>query len=188
MVSPLQYTNYSAMANPLIQVLALKIDQDAALIEDMLILIPLGKQDWRPDWPATDNEPPYNTTRLAAHLVESWAGLCACFHRLHPQTLAHFNVLKTQLSQHQNPTLAESLALLSTCRAHAAEGFALTTDAQLSQLIPTYFSPQGEALLSVLLQNSNHIKHHAYQLFLYLKLLGLPVSTRHLYHFESKPE
>lgn len=176
------------MSSALVQVLATKIDQDAALIEEMLAMIPPGKQDWRPDWPTTDNEPPFHTTRLAAHLVDCMAGLLACFHRLHPQTLAHFNTLKTQLSNTPNPSLPESRAFCTICRTHIAEGFSHTTDSQFAQLIPTYFSPQGEAFLSVLLDNVKHLNHHAYQLFVYLKLLGLPVSTRHLYHFHTRPE
>jgi hypothetical protein len=37
-----------------------------------------------------------------------------------------------------------------------------------------------------LLANWKHINHHAHQLFLYLKLLGVPVSTQHLYRFKTR--
>lgn len=176
------------MSHALVVALALKVDQDAELIEKMLDMIPADKAAWLPDWPAHENALPFTTTRLAAHMVESFAGLCACFHRLHPQTLAHFDALKEQLTGAPDFTLAQSIHMVAVCRSHMAEGFSYTSDKQLGQLIPTYFSPQGETFLAVLLENWKHINHHAHQLFLYLKLMGQPVSTKNLYHFKSLPD
>ena len=173
------------MSSVLAQVLATKLDQDATLIAEMLAMIPSSAQHWHPDWPAPT---PFNTTRLAAHLVDCMAGLVACFYRLHPHALTHFNTLREQLANAPDASLPESQAFFALCRTHIAEGFSHTTDLHLAQLIPTYFSPQGEVFLSVLLENAKHLNHHAYQLFLYLKLLGIPVSTQHLYHFRTAPE
>jgi hypothetical protein len=64
-----------------------------------------------------------------------------------------------------------------------ATGFDQLTEPQLTQSIPTYFTPEGEPFLAIFLTNWKHLNHHAYQLFTYLKLYGIPVSTRHLYRF-----
>lgn len=65
---------------------------------------------------------------------------------------------------------------------NAASFHGLNED-QLTQIIPTYFTPTGEPFLAIFLTNWKHLNHHAYQLFTYLKIYGLPVSTRHLYRF-----
>lgn len=64
-----------------------------------------------------------------------------------------------------------------------ATGFNQLTESQLTAVIPTYFTPEGEPFLAIFLTNWKHLNHHAYQLFTYLKLYGIPVSTRHLYRF-----
>ncbi len=174
------------MENPIVAVLARKVDEDTVLIEEMLQMVPAGKEEWRPDWLSSTGEPAFSVTRLAAHLVESYGGLTACFARLHGEKLAQFEALKDQIAEAKSPSLAESRALIASCRIHAAEGFAATSDADLSSLIVTYFSPKGEPFLETLLSNWKHIHHHAHQLFLYLKLLGVPVSTQHLYRFKTK--
>jgi hypothetical protein len=49
------------------------------------------------------------------------------------------------------------------------------------------FVPEGESLMTLLVGNLEHLINHKYQLFLYLKLLGLPVSSRDLYHWRGAP-
>lgn len=61
------------------------------------------------------------------------------------------------------------------------EGFALLKDDDLARLIPTVFVPDGEPLITILLGNLEHFINHKYQLFFYLKLLGVEVTTSDLY-------
>ncbi len=170
------------MGNPIVDVLARKVDEDLVLIEEMMAMVPEGKGEWGPDWPSASGEAAFSLDRLAGHLVEACAGLCACFLRLHGDRLAHFEALKARVIAGEEPPLV----LIAACRAHIAEGFAVTSDGDLSGLIVTYFSPKGEPILETLLANWKHVNHHAHQLFLYLKLLGVPVSTQHLYRFKTR--
>jgi hypothetical protein len=80
-----------------------------------------------------------------------------------------------------NPTPA----LLPASRALAAQAWALVLDSSLSRSIPAYFQPNGQPFLEIYLANVKHIRHHTYQVFVYLKLLHVSVHSRHLYRFVS---
>jgi hypothetical protein len=41
-------------------------------------------------------------------------------------------------------------------------------------MVPSVFVPEGEQLATLLLGNLEHLINHKYQLFFYLKLLGIP--------------
>jgi len=159
-------------------VLAARILEDAALIGELLARIPPGREQWSP--PGTDAFP---LDRLAAHIVESFSGVLACLYKLHPEPLAHFTELAARTADLTALAPAEAAALLADCRAAAATGFALVTDADLPRRLPTVFSPAGQPFAGVLSVNWKHLLHHGYQLFFYLKLLGVPVGTRDLYRF-----
>lgn len=155
---------------PVSSLLAARILEDAELIGELLALVPEDRDTWQPDWPAgAVGDPPFSMPRLAAHLAESLAGVCACLHRLYPAELAHFAGLR------------QPVAAFSELVAAAREGFALLIDADLTRPLPTVFAPEGAPFLETLLINWKHLLHHGHQLFIYLKLVGVPVSTRHLY-------
>ena len=157
---------------PVSSLLAARILEDAELIGEMLTLTPEGRGDWQPDWPPSiAGEPPFPMAQLSAHLAESLAGVCACLHRLYPVELAHFD------------KLGQSAASFSTLHQAARAGFDLLADADLTRPLPTVFSPEGAPFLETLLINWKHLLQHGHQLFLYLKLMGVPVGTRHLYRF-----
>ncbi len=149
-------------------------DRDLAIVEAMLGRLPQGSDDWAPG--------PCELTaaELASHLVESCAGVCACFHRLHPERLAHLEALRGRFAPEPRP-VADSRARIAECRVVVAEAFALVGDADLPRPIPSIFRPRGEPFLSTLLINWKHVNHHARQLFGYLKALGVPVATGDLY-------
>ncbi len=158
--------------HPVSSLLAARILEDAELIAELLALAPEGRGGWRPDWPAgVAVEPPFSMAQLSTHLAESLAGVCACLHRLYPAELAYFARLR-------NPAAA-----FAELHQAARAGFDLLTDADLTRQLPTVFSPEGAPFLETLLINWKHLLHHGHQLFLYLKLMGVPVSTRHLYRF-----
>ncbi len=52
--------------------------------------------------------------------------------------------------------------------------------------MPTVFVPEGEAILTLLLGNLEHLINHKYQLFLYLKMLDVPVATRDFYRSRGR--
>ena len=172
------------MSRILTEVLAQRFEEDIALIEEMLALVPADQESWRPDWPMSNGgDPAFTVAELAAHILMSWGGVNGCLQKLHPENLKGLDGHKQQ----ENSTLAVSRGLLATGRALTKEGFALTSDADLARKIPTYFTPAGEVFLETLLTNGKHVNHHAHQLFVYLKLLGAPVGTRHLYRFKNRP-
>jgi len=49
--------------------------------------------------------------------------------------------------------------------------------------LSTVFVKEGETLLTLLLGNLEHLINHKHQLFTYLKLLGVAVTSQDLYHF-----
>ncbi len=155
------------------QVLFARLDEDFALVEEMLALLPAGSEGWRPAWPG---DAPLTVEELAAHLAESCGGVCACFARLHRS-------LDWKQTETAGLRIGRNRRVIAAYRAQLREAFDLTEDADLVRVIPTYFVPEGEPFLAVLLTNWKHVNHHAHQLFIYLKLLGVPVGTRHLYRF-----
>jgi hypothetical protein len=173
-----------AVTREIVVVLAAKAAEDMALVESMLEMVPPGQNNWRPDWCSSSGDAAFSTLQLAQHLVDAGSGLCACFARLHPLKLAHFATLQHRVRASEQLSVEACRDLIAQCRIHVVEGFALCSDADLTRKIETYFSPQGEPFLETLLSNWKHWNHHAYQLFLYLKLLGVPVGTEHLYRFK----
>ena len=110
--------------------------------------------------------------------------VCAVLAAFEPQRLSHFAELQ-QLPVNHRCSPAEASKRLADYRAHVDEGFALLTDADLARRLPTVFVTDGETLLTLLLGNMEHLINHKHQLFTYLKLLGVDVVSRDLYHFRG---
>ena len=70
-------------------------------------------------------------------------------------------------------------------QARIEEGFALLEDASLSKNVGTVFVERGETVLTLFLGNLEHLINHKHQLFMYLKQMGLEVTTRDLYKFRQ---
>lgn len=155
------------------RVMSARIDEDLALLEELLALVPRGAEDWHPDWPG---DVPFTTSELTAHLAESCGGLCACFARLHPE-------MTWTRAETAGLSVGRSWRVIAAYRVQVREGLALTREEDWMRVIPTYFVPEGEPFLAVVLTNLKHVNHHVHQLFLYLKVWGVPVGTRHLYRF-----
>jgi uncharacterized damage-inducible protein DinB len=68
---------------------------------------------------------------------------------------------------------------------HIEEGFAGVTDKELALNVPTVFSREGETVLKLLLTNLEHFINHKYQLFFYLKLMGVSLGTSDLYRLRD---
>ena len=122
--------------------------------------------------------------RLLGHLLDTLAGFCAALYAADPSGLAHFAELRG-LEVNHACTRDEARDRIAQYRAHIEEAFSLLTDADLARTIPTVFVPEGEALLTLLLGNLEHLINHKYQLFGTLKQTGIHVGTRDLYHFRG---
>jgi hypothetical protein len=163
-------------AATLIQSIFVKLEEQIERTEHLITLIPPDKLEWRPH---------PNSVRvcdLLGHLLECLAGFCATLYALNPEALVHFSRLR-ELRVNHCCGIEEATIRIAEYRNHIAEGIDLVLDEDLSRCIPTVFVPEGEAVLTLLLGNLEHLINHKYQLFSYLKLLGVDVGTRDLYSF-----
>lgn len=162
------------MTNELTSLLLAKVREQVALLERLLGLIPPDKLDWRPRAGA------FRTDELLGHLLECLAGFCAALYALNPERLSHFEQLR-QLPVNHRCGVEEARERIRQYAAHIEEGFSLIGDRDLARRVPTVFAERGEAAMTLLLGNLEHLINHKYQLFFYLKLMGVPVSTGDLY-------
>ncbi len=142
-------------------------------------LLPPDCLDWAPAIPGT-----WPVGTLLGHLLDCVAGFCAVLGAFEPQRLAHFVSLR-ELPVNHRCTPGEASRRIVMYRAHIDEGFMLLQDADLSRQVPTVFVKQGESLLTLLLGNLEHLVNHKHQLFTYLKLLGVGVTSQDLYRFRG---
>lgn len=161
---------------PLSPLILAKVREQAERLENLLAVTPAEKLEWRP------GPEMRSLGNLLGHLLDCLAGFCAALYAFDSRRLAHFAQLRNLPVSH-NCSPEEALSRVRQYMAHIAEGIAPLTDADLERPVPTVFVPGGEPLLTLLLGNLEHLINHKHQLFLYLKLLGVPVSTRDLYHW-----
>jgi hypothetical protein len=79
----------------------------------------------------------------------------------------------------------DAIARITLYKARIEEGFALLEDASLNKTVATVFGERGETLLTLFLGNLEHLINHKHQLFMYLKQMGIDVTTRDLYQFRQ---
>jgi hypothetical protein len=171
--------NQPSETNILTQALWHKLQQQIALTQNLLKLLPAGKLHWQP-LPGA-----FRLDDLLGHLLEALAGFCAALYALRPYELAHFAALR-QLPVNHRCTIDEAESRINDYQKHLAEGFALLNDQQLAQRLPTLFVKEGETAMTILLGNLEHFINHKYQLFFYLKLLGINVESADLYQFREE--
>lgn len=155
-----------------------KLAEQVERADHLAALAPPGAAEWRPVAAAA------RLCDLLGHLLECLAGFCAALHALDRERLAHFVSLR-DLEVNHCCGAEEARARMADYMARIREGFALVTDEDLARPIPTVFAEGGEALLTILLGNLEHFINHKYQLFFYLKLLGVPVGTGDLYRLRE---
>lgn len=173
------------MANDISTLLLFKLREQVERTEHLMSLIPPGEFEWAPHLPFVNQPNVFQLNELLCHLTECLKGFCAALYANHSGRLAHFVQLR-EMQADASAGIQESRMRLRLYMAHVEEGFTLITDDDLRCEIPTVFAPQGEALLTILLGNLEHYINHKYQLFFYLKMLGLPLKTHDLYHLTSK--
>jgi hypothetical protein len=121
---------------------------------------------------------------LLGHLLDCAAGFCALLYSINKGRLSHFEKLRG-LPVNHFCGIEEARSRLAEYISHIEEGFASLEDPDLRTLIPTVFVPAGEPVLTLLLGNLEHLINHKYQLFIYLRLLGVDVGTKDLYRIRG---
>jgi len=162
---------------PLCASLQAKIHEQFERTNHLMSLLPADRLDWTPDIP--DSWP---IDVLLGHFLDCAAGFCAVLAAFEPQRLAHFAQLR-ELPVNHRCLPQESISRMEIYQAHVDEGFALLGDTDLARQLSTVFVKEGETLLTLLLGNLEHLINHKHQLFTYLKLLGVALTSQDLYHF-----
>jgi len=157
-----------------------KIDEQIERTVHLIGLVPADRLDWRPPIQGA-----WTVDGILGHLLDCLAGMCAVLVAAEPERLAHFAALRDLKTNHQC-TPGEAIRSANIFRERITEGMALLDHADFTRLIPTVFVPEGETLLTLLLGNFEHLLNHKHQLFMYLKFMGVPVSSRDLYRFRGE--
>ena len=160
-------------------ILLTKIREQVKTTEDLISRIPPARMNWRPAMPDKAGSV-FQADELLGHLLECVAGFCAVLQKVHPDELAHFEKLRPRRRNHRCG-MQEAVAELKVYFDHIEEGFETLTGDDLERIVSTVFVPEGQAVLTILLSNLEHLSHHKYQLFFYLKMMGVPVGTKDLY-------
>jgi hypothetical protein len=161
--------------NSIVESIRIKVREQIEKTQQLIRLIPSGHTEWNPRWPGGS----FDTGHLLGHLLECLAGFCAVFHAAFPQQLQGMEELRFLPVNH----LCQPDEAILRIRAYAKwieAGFDQCSEEDLQRMLPTIFAI-GESVTTLLLGNLEHLINHKYQLFAYLKMLGVPVTTRDLY-------
>jgi hypothetical protein len=116
--------------------------------------------------------------------MECATGIAATLYAAKPEELGHLLGLK-RLTGNQHVGIAAAKEGLHTFQESLREAYSHLADHDLARLISTVFVPQGESVLTLMLINYEHLASHKYQLFLWLRMAGVKVESRDLYHFSG---
>jgi hypothetical protein len=167
------------MAGTVVASFAEKFQEQVELLLRLIARLPPDGAGWRP--PET---PAFSTAELLGHLFECLGGACAVLYRSAPESLAHFEALR-RLPVNQPCDVVEATRRVRDYGRHLEEGFRVLTDETLGRRVPTVFVPEGETVATLLLGNLEHVVNHKFQLFSYLKRMGVAVGTADLYRFRG---
>lgn len=172
--------------DPLVSSLAEKVMETIERISHLVSLVPANLLEWCPELPA--RMPKANDLgHVLGHLVECLSGFCAAFYRAFPVELADFVELRA-MAAGESCSPVEAQEKIKLYEAQIRRAFLCCKDRDLSTRIPTMFVREGQTLLAVLLGNLEHLINHKYQLFFYLKLMGVRVGSRDIYKWRGIPE
>ena len=161
--------------NFIVESIRLKVREQIEKTEHLIRLIPPDRIEWNPRWSCGSSD----IGHLLGHLLECLAGFCAVFHATFPQQLKGMLELRSLPVNHFcKPD--EALPRIQVYAGYIEAGFELCSDEDLQRMLPTLFAT-AESVMTLLLGNLEHLINHKYQLFVYLKLLGIPVATGDIY-------
>lgn len=153
----------------------LKVREQIAKTEHLIGQLPPDRLEWTPTLPS----PSFDAGHLLGHLLECLAGFCAVFYAAFPQQLGELLELKS-LPVNQACLPEEAVRRLRVYARAIESGFDVCRDRDLARRLPTVFA-EAESVATLLLGNLEHLINHKYQLFMYLKFLGIPVGTADIY-------
>jgi hypothetical protein len=156
-----------------------KILEQIDRTEHLIGLLPPNSAEWTPEIPGS-----WPVGALLGHLLDAMAGFCAALYAASPNRLPQLRELRNVQVNHLC-SASEALGRIALYRTAIEGGFSAITDADLGVAVPTVFVSQGEPLLTLLLGNLEHLLNHKYQLFMYLKLMGIDARTADLYCFRG---
>jgi hypothetical protein len=160
-----------------------KVMEAIERVEHLISRVPADRIAWKAPMPANVTQA-NDLGHTLGHLLDCMAGFCAVFRVAFPAEFADFDKLReARLNGSWSPEEA-SKGVRMFAR-YIARGFERCSDADLARKIPTIFVPEGASVLTLLLGNLEHLHNHKYQLFLYLKLAGVEVSSRDVYRFRG---
>jgi DinB superfamily len=159
----------------IVESMRLKVREQIEKTEHLIQLIPPDRIEWNPQWPCGSSD----VGHLLGHLLDCLAGFCAVFHAAFPQQFKAMQELRS-LPVNHFCTADEATSRIQVYARYIEEGFGLCGDEDLQRMLPTVFAA-AESVLTLLLGNLEHLINHKYQLFVYLKLLGVPVATGDIY-------
>lgn len=155
-----------------------KLAEQVERANHLLDLVPPSSIEWRPAPDAM------RVCDLLGHLLECLAGFCATLYAVDKERLAHFARLR-ELEVNHCCGIEEARSRMRDYMAYIEEGFSALGDKELALKVPTVFAAEGETILRLLLTNLEHFINHKYQLFFYLKMMGVSVGTGDLYRLRG---
>ncbi|HXI92643.1 MAG TPA: hypothetical protein VNO24_21750 [Blastocatellia bacterium] len=161
-------------SNALASLFLSKLEEQIERTQHLIALIPPDKLEWKPQRDSL------RVCDLLGHLLECLAGFCATLYAVNSARLVHFAGLR-ELPVNHCCGIEEASERIRDYGLHIKEGFAVLNDDHLTSRVPTVFVAGGEAVITVMLGNLEHFINHKYQLFFYLKLAGVGVTTSDLY-------
>ncbi|MFN7993566.1 MAG: DinB family protein [Bryobacteraceae bacterium] len=156
-----------------------KIDEQIERTVHLTRLVTAVQLSWRPPIPDA-----WSVGEVLGHLLDCMAGFCAVLYAAYPDGLQHFADLR-QLPVNNSCGPDEANDRINLYRRHLDQGFALLTDSDLERRLPTVFVPDGETIMTLLLGNLEHLTNHKHQLFMYLRLMSVNVSSVDLYRLRG---
>jgi uncharacterized damage-inducible protein DinB len=168
------------MGGPITDSIHCKLVEQIDLTQRLIERLP-DDLSWRPQIPQRTMD----VGHLLGHLLECLSGFCAVFYAAFPKEMAHLISLKDRPVNHSCGK-NEAQVRIAEYAARTAEGFAVCRDDDLARRIPSMFGPKGETLMTLLLGNLEHFINHKYQLFFYLKSMGVAMGTKDLYRFRQE--
>ena len=161
-------------SNALASLFLSKLEEQIERTQHLIALIPPDKLEWKPQPDSL------RLCDLLGHLLECLAGFCATLYAVNSSRLVHFSGLR-ELPVNHCCGIEEASERIRDYGLHIKEGFAVLNDDHLASLVPTVFVAEGEPVMTLMLGNLEHFINHKYQLFSYLKLAGVDVTTSDLY-------
>jgi hypothetical protein len=180
-----QQTPSTAATDRLAGLILAKVDEQIERLSAIVAQLPPGQSHWTPELPLTSFPQPWCLGRVLGHLLQCLAGFVAVLYAVHPEELAHFLELKERPVNHVCER-DEALSRIEEYQRYIRSGFQLLRDDELARVLPTVFVAEGEAVLTLLLGNLEHLVNHKHELFFYAKLLEIPLTSENLYRFRTQ--